>query len=99
VADNELPLWPGPKLAVAWPTVGVPRGWLSFRPDKHADLPLGRSDDPMHCGQWCPPDWGFPPVVCTDHGEGYHAAAVSSPSGPRIIAVWLDDQGKEESRG
>jgi hypothetical protein len=82
---SDLPLWPGKKLAFS-----TPQGWMSTRPDLLADLPRGKSGGPVHCGKWCPPDWGWPPVICTDHGDGYHAAALATIWGPRIIAVWLE---------
>ena len=81
---SDLPLWPGKKLAMR-----TDRGWCAIvRPNRMHDLPMGANSGPV-CGQWCPPDWGWPPVVCTDHGDGYHAASAKSIWGPRIIAVWL----------
>jgi len=81
---SDLPLWPGEKLAMR-----TDRGWCATRPDRMQSLPRGAKTGPI-CGQWCPPDWGWPPAVCTDHGDRYHAASVDHPVwGPRIIAVWL----------
>jgi len=87
MTQTELPLWPGERLADRYP-----QGWVAIRPDRMADLPKGAvgSGVPVRCGQSCAVP-GFPPVICSDHGDGYHAAAVASTFGPRIIAVWLDE--------
>jgi hypothetical protein len=85
--DLPLPLYPGDKLAIL-----TPSGWIALHRDRMADMPRALASGQMSCGQWPPPEWGWPPLICTDHRDGYHAAAVKTTwYGPRIIAVWVDD--------
>jgi hypothetical protein len=83
MAERDFPLYPGDALAVRHR-----EGWMAHPLAPLGELPESTVDGPV-CGRWAPLGW--PPLVCTDHGDGYHAAAMRSPYGPRIVAVWIDD--------